>query len=364
MNIRKHWKKILLSSTAFFWASCGADSESTPVASGANNEEPVTPDSIVNPNDLDGITIDTLYGIKPVYDADSGAVSSSDACDGNCATSSSSEDTPLSSSTVSGNDEAATYKLASNPDATCKMVAMNPTGSCIELSKTPSSESPKPSAKDLINQLRNNKTKTLEELEAIEDQLEDTPDFSEVALYGVQMPTCFRYNYMQTFECSNDSTYFTYEDKSGKHVLKDSTIYTREEFDQKFSSSSQAEESSSSAEPASSSSVQTPSPLCTKNDFVDSFELQEQFSTDKGAQIDSAKKAVESMELDSLNKAKANSCLSSAVINESEIEFRGSIAKEQTCDGETIVNPRYQAKLDSNRAFIQEQIDNCLKKPE
>ena len=27
-------------------------------------------------------------------------------------------------------------------------------------------------------------------------------------------------------------------------------------------------------------------------------------------------------------------------------------------------NPRYQAKLDSNKAYIQEQIDNCLKKSE
>ena len=98
MNIRKHWKKILLSSTALFWASCGGDSESTSIAGGTNNEEPITPDSIVNPDDLDGIKIDTLYGIRPVYNADSGAVSSSDSCDGDCIAPASSEDVAVSSS--------------------------------------------------------------------------------------------------------------------------------------------------------------------------------------------------------------------------------------------------------------------------
>ena len=92
MNIRKHWKKILLSSTAFFWASCGGDSESASVTSAANNETPL--DSITTPDDLDGTKIDTLYGIRPVYDIDSGAVSSSDACE----SSSSSEEVQSSSS--------------------------------------------------------------------------------------------------------------------------------------------------------------------------------------------------------------------------------------------------------------------------
>ena len=81
MNIRKHWKKILLSSTALFWASCGGDSESTSIAGGTNNEAPVTPDSIVNPDDLDGIKIDTVYGIRPVYNADTGSVTSTYNCD-------------------------------------------------------------------------------------------------------------------------------------------------------------------------------------------------------------------------------------------------------------------------------------------
>ena len=102
MNIRKHWKKVLLSSTAFFWASCGGDSESASVTSGANNETP--PDSITTPDDLDGTKIDTLYGIRPVYDIDSGAVSSSDACE---------------SSSSSEYDPSMPYRLASDPSIHC-----------------------------------------------------------------------------------------------------------------------------------------------------------------------------------------------------------------------------------------------------
>ena len=116
MNIRKHWKKVLLSSTAFFWASCGGDSESASVTSAANNETP--PDSITTPDDLDGIKTDTLYGVSPVYDIDSGAVSSSDACE----SSSSAEETLSSSSETessSSYDPSIPYRLASDPSIHC-----------------------------------------------------------------------------------------------------------------------------------------------------------------------------------------------------------------------------------------------------
>ena len=43
------------------------------------------------------------------------------------------------------------------------------------------------------------------------------------------------------------------------------------------------------------------------------------------------------------------------------LELRSSIATKQICDGDTIVNPRYQAKLDSNTEYIQKQIDECMK---
>ena len=355
MNIRKHWKKILLSSTAFFWASCGGDSESVYATGGNNNEDPVAlaPDSAIG--DIGTVA---LYGVQAVVDLDSGAVSSSDACDGDCTVPASSEDATVSSSSEalsSSSDGTKTFKLASDPNATCKMTGSIPTGSCIEFAQSTSTRSSKPTQQDLKNQLQNNKTKTLEELEEIEDELEDTPDFSEVALYGVQMPSCRRYNFQETFECSNGSTYTTYADNSGMHILKDSTIYSREEYNQKYSSSSKAVKSSSSAEPLSSSSAEPPSPLCTKSDFANVDDLSEQFKSDKAAIIDSVKQTADTT---------AKACLDAIPNREFLASIQGLVAKKQICDGDTIVNPRYQAKLDSNKAKIQRKIDNCLKDPE
>lgn len=47
MNIRKHWKKILLASTALFWANCGDDSSSaaSPDESGSISSDAVIPES-------------------------------------------------------------------------------------------------------------------------------------------------------------------------------------------------------------------------------------------------------------------------------------------------------------------------------
>jgi hypothetical protein len=36
------------------------------------------------------------------------------------------------------------------------------------------------------------------------------------------------------------------------------------------------------------------------------------------------------------------------------------LAKKQICDGDTIVNPRYQERLDKHKEFIRKQINNCL----
>ena len=353
MNIRKHWKHLLLSSTALFWASCGSDSESTPVAGGIGNEAPITPDSVVNPNNLDGIKIDTLYGIKPVYNADTGAVSSADISKHD--STSVTEEVQSSSS-----DNGPAYKLASNPNVTCKMTETHPLSSCIEFVTTSTPKSSEPSAQDLMKQLEKNTTKTLEELNKIEEQLENTPDFSEVALYGVQMPSCLRYNFKETFKCTNDSTYTTYADDSGTHVLKGNTIYTKEEL--KSSSSAKVAESSSSAEPESSSSVEPPSPLCTKSDFANSSVLFDQFLSDKDAQVDSAKATIDTTALDSLAKRSLKKCLESVNAKSSAARIDGRVAKKQTCDGETIVNPRYQAKLDSNKAYVNKQVDECLAK--
>lgn len=329
MNIRKHWKSILLSSTALFWASCGSDSESSTAPQVPESSAAISSSETAEPASSDATPSSSEIG--------SNTESSSDAVQS------------------SSSGETGAFKLASDPNVTCKMTGSSPTGACIELTKTTSTGSSRPSQQDLKEQLENNTTKTLEELEEIEGELENTPDFTEVALYGVQMPSCMRYNFQETFECSNGSTYNTFADDSGPHVLKDSTIYSREEYNQKFSSSSNVAESSSSAEPISSSSAEPPSPLCTKNDFANADDLREQFKSDKAAIIDSVKQTADTT---------ANACLDAIPSRESIAAIKGLVAKQQICDGDTIVNPRYQAKLDSNNAFVKEMSENCLKDPE
>ena len=74
MNFRKHWKHFLLSSAAFFWAGCGGDSESI----APENEDihsTQTGDLL-----LIGEGTVALYGVLPVFDPDSGKITSSDSC--------------------------------------------------------------------------------------------------------------------------------------------------------------------------------------------------------------------------------------------------------------------------------------------
>lgn len=78
---------------------------------------------------------------------------------------------------------------------------------------------------------------------------------------------------------------------------------------------------------------------------------------DKQALVDSAKTASG----EALSDAQKQ-CLDNDIVTKSA--YSGPIASKQICDGDTTANPRYQAKLDSNRAYIQEQIDNCLKESE
>ena len=72
------------------------------------------------------------------------------------------------------------------------------------------------------------------------------------------------------------------------------------------------------------------------------------------ALLDSTKKANE----DSLS-VQDSSCLASVHVSPSysSVEI---LAKKQICDGDTIVNPRYQERLDKHKEFIRRQINNCL----
>ena len=174
MNIRQRWKKILLSSTALFWASCSGDSESSSVAGGTINEDPVIPDSIVNPDDLDGIKIDTLYGIRPIYNADTSAVSSADTC------SSSSEEVQSSSSEIAQSSSSkttypsfGTYKLARDTSTTCEV-----TDVFINYHEDTRIKSPS----ELMELLESNTTRSVESLELLENELEASLNYG--VLYG------------------------------------------------------------------------------------------------------------------------------------------------------------------------------------
>ena len=360
MNIRKHWKKILLSSTALFWASCGGDSESSSVAGGTINEDPVIPDSIVNPDDLDGIKIDTLYGIRPIYNADTSAVSSADTC------SSSSEEVQSSSSEAeSSSSEIAqsssskttypsfgTYKLARDTSTTCEVTDITWTERGTQI-KSPS---------ELMDLLENNTTRSIGELEALENNLEEALNYG--VLYGSPYTTTPGLDIRpKTFECSNDSTYTT-----ETHVGSGGYLYTKEEYKEKFPNQD----------------PDKPSPLCQKTDFIlcggtpymesgneRTFvgSIFTNYDSDKETLIDSVKAA----NGDNLSDAQKN-CLDSNIVPKdvrknldggtTYMNPRGPIATKQICDGDTTVNPRYQAKLDSNKAFIKKQIDECLGKSE
>lgn len=155
---KKHWKKILLSTAAFFWAGCGGDSE--------NSSSIVIPPQDSNSNDLDGLKTDTLYGIRPVYNADSGSIVSSD----NCQSSSSSNNAESSSSA----EPLGPYKLANDTSVTCKVLDQKCDYTCFDKNYNPF---------DLMDKLENNETKTLEQLEKIENDLEYNT-LSYGAVYG------------------------------------------------------------------------------------------------------------------------------------------------------------------------------------
>ena len=354
MNIRKHWKKVLLSSTAFFWVSCGGDSESVSVTGGDNNE--TLPDSIVKPDDLDGIKTDTLYGARPVYDIDSGAVSNSDACESSSSaeeTLSSSSETESSSSEIAQSSSSkttypsfGTYKLARDTSTTCEVTEVVRTYLSSRIS----------SPTELMDSLENNTTLSVEALELVEDNLEESLNYG--VLYGSPSTTGGQ-TYPSKFECTNDSTYTT-----STHVAKDGVLYTKEEYKEKFPNQD----------------PNKPSPLCQKTDFIlcggapymesgkeRTFvgSLPNNFESDKETLIDSVKATFGNNLPDALKN-----CLDSNVTSmnmrkdidggTTYMNPRGPIATKQICDGDTTVNPRYQAKLDSNKAYVRKQINECL----
>jgi len=99
MNIRKHWNKICLSATAFFWTSCSIEATTNQAVQPSSDNEYSDTTNLSSEN---GGGIVALYGVNPVYDPDSGKVSSSDSCgDELCQASSSSVAQPSDASAQS-----------------------------------------------------------------------------------------------------------------------------------------------------------------------------------------------------------------------------------------------------------------------
>ena len=186
-------KKILLTTTAFFWASCGGDSETTAPTETSDNPEKVLPD------DIDGTKVDTLYGIRPVYSSGSGEISSSDGCENCDGTSSSSEffgaplygDEPVfnESSSSDGSGEVTCTPTDSS-------VAYFATDYSAEMAKMWTEERAKHDAVDKIDSIKQTLVQSPECLEDLRMELDRF-----VALYGA--PTIIR-NAVET--CSDGTT--------------------------------------------------------------------------------------------------------------------------------------------------------------
>ena len=330
MKIRKHWKKLLLTLTALFWASCSSDNDSN-VSVTNSLDNGTTPDASIDtgftgaavvlygvPSDT---IIDTIYVEDSIYtESSSGTVQSS-----------SSEVAQSSSSKITGYG---TYKLARDTSITCE----------VSETQTFIMGSGRQSPDEIMDNLENNETLSVEELNELEDKLE-FESLGYGTLYGV--PSVSTGIKPSKYSCSNDSTYSASIVKG-----RDGILYTNKEYEEKFP-------------------TPVPSPLCQKTGFMSNGATEELgvnkerfvgdmivgYNTDRQALVDSAKAASG----EALSEAQKQ-CLDRDITTISA--YSGPIASKQICDGDTTANPRYQAKLDSNKAYIQKQINNCLKEPE
>ena len=331
MNIRKHWKKLLLTTTALFWASCTSE----------------------NDNTLPTIAQDTSSAVDPSASSDSKIKSfSENAAESNSsdaiASSSSEAKVPSSSSAAQSSSSriiSRHYKLAGDTTVACALQFRN--GKClypIEIT-----------LEELKDSLENNKTLPLSELEYFEDELEEynlEDDLGPTTMYGplpyfIDQDYCLEYEKIPYFDCSNNEIY-----SSETHVRDKRFIYTKEEYEKKF-----PEKIKSSSSSLSSSSA-IPSPLCQKSDFIRCTDAIDSLIKQKDYLINNIK----AEKGDSLSDNKSN-CLKRLQVNFPS-NCTGYLALKQTCDGETIVNPRYQGILDDNEKIVKRNIDYCLKESE
>ena len=169
MNIRKHWKRLLLTTTALFWTSCTSENDSALPTIAQDTSSAVDPSASSNSN-TESSSENTVES------------SSSDAV----ASSSSEAKAPSSSSTVSR-----PYKLAGDTTVACALNFRN--GKCLYPIKR--------TLEELKDSLENNKTLPLSELEYFEDELEEyelEDDLGPQTMYGplaffIDQDNCWEY---------------------------------------------------------------------------------------------------------------------------------------------------------------------------
>lgn len=299
MKHRFFISKSLLIVASFFWASCGED-DSQPISI---NEPAPESSSSLEPSS-----------------SESALPQSSNSTESEPAEGTSSNSPESSSSAPTGDVSSSSgeqFKLASDTSVTCTSKQTS-YSECVNTAGS-SGET----CYSIESDLRINTTLTIEELIKIEDRLENCVE--AVTVYGVSpcMPRAITFT---EYNCSNGKTY-TY--------LKDGLVYTNAEYDSLFNSSSSEASSSSAA----------PSPLCQKTDFVKKNDVSDNCINEK---LDSLSTAGETVS-DSLKKC----------VRRSFPYEEGKYAKTQICDGDTTVNPRYQAKLDSIRKEVDKTINLC-----
>lgn len=327
----RHWKKFVLALTAFFWVSCTYEDEAQP-----------------------------LYGVAPppVSSSDNAAFSSSSETSNSSgiAESSSSEGIAESSSSAVVEQSSSSlrgdqYRMGSNPDITCIRSNVPGTNNCLD------AEDKRSWTETRKKMLEENQTRTLAELDSLEDDLIVGFDYGAPE-YGV--PDCTHRDLgYAVYKCTNNETY------SASSFYSDEirTLYTEEEYRAKYPEKFQ---SSSSAEPESSSAT-PPSPLCQKTDFATTGELRELFETDKATLLDSVK-----AEKGETLSPSDSSCLSYIQELGGEIILKKNkdshsvnvLAKKQICDGDTTVNPHYLKEIDKIQNFLKQEIRSCITPPD
>lgn len=344
----KHFKKFALALSAFFWASCTSENATQPLYG-----------VVCPPEGCADSEISSSSGAAPISSSSKDARSSSES-DVPSSSSFAAVYGPMSSSSPPGNRaNDKVYQMAKDPSISCELYQIfASTGKCLD------DEDRREWNEMRKKMLEENQTRTLAELDALEDENNIRIEYEE-PLYGVQVPSCTHreiINY-QYLNCSNNERHnvgSVYSDSNDVDALfidnTENKLYTKEEFQAKYP---EKFISSSSKEPESSSSVTPPSPLCQKTDFTSTGEMQEIFETQKTSLIDSVKTA----KGNTLSEKQSN-CIDD--LNERTRYYSDRyasttvLAKKQICDGDTIVNPRYQEKLDIHKNYIQKKFDQCL----